>query len=163
MLKHFLLTLISLAFVAFLFSRCSFFSHEDYSPQAKMKDFPNAKITSVRFVEQGTMAIPNQVRSFERLSDGRCLAKKANYDKADSTYCSQDVADRIYNCLKNGRLHKYKSNYRTKMHVLDGSSWSINVKFEDVSSIRSGGYMAHPNDFSAVAGFKDIIESLFSK
>ena len=163
MLKHFFLTLLSLAFVVFLFSRCSFFSHDDYSPQAKMKEFPDAEITSVRYVKQGTMAIPDRVCSFEKTNDGRYLAKIANYDKADSTYCSQDVADKIHECLKNGQLHKYKRNYRTKMRVLDGYSWSIGVKFEDGSSIQSGGYMAYPKNFSAVAGFNAIVESLISK
>lgn len=163
MLKHFILPLVSLVFVAFLFSRCSLFSHDDYSPQAKMKEFPNAEITSVRYVKQGTMAIPERVRSFKKMNDGRYLAKMANYDKVDSTYCSQDVADKIYECLKNGQLHKYKRNYRTKMRVLDGYSWSIDVQFEDRSSIMSGGYMAYPKNYSAVAGFNAIIESLFSK
>ena len=39
----------------------------------------------------------------------------------------------------------------------------VKVKFEKGESITSGGYMAYPNDFSAVKGFIDIIEGLFKK
>ena len=123
----------------------------------------DSKIRKVEFVEMGTMAVPNEVCCLEFQADGRYLAKYGQFGKVDSVFCGQDVADKIYDCLKRGEIDKYKSHYSPKVHVLDGHSWSFMVELLDRTVIGSGGYMAYPKDFSAVAETCHVIKSLFGK
>lgn len=128
---------------------------------ASRQPLPDARIQSFYYVKQGTRSIPDMVRSVSLMSDGRCLARMADYEHVDSTVCGAEVMDRIYDCLKRGKIQSYKERYRSLVRVYDGYSWSVNVKFENGESISSGGYMAYPKDFSAVRDVIDIIEKLF--
>ena len=129
-----------------------------------VRQMPDSKILSVEYIKQGTRAYPDKVRSFSLQPDGQYKAYMAdNGEEADSIMCGAEVADKIFECLKKGKIQNYKERYKPKMRIHDGYTWSIKVKFEKGESITSGGYMAYPRDFSAVKGFIDIIEGLFKK
>ncbi len=128
---------------------------------ASRRPFPDSGVLSFSYVKQGTMPMPDMVRSVSRMPDGRCLAHMADYEKEDSAVCGSELMDRIYACLKKGKIQKYKERYRPPVRVYDGYSWTVQVKFENGETISSGGYMAYPKEFSAVKDVIDIIERLF--
>ena len=55
-----------------------------------------------------------------------------------------DVADSLAQIVREEKMTKYKEHYKPPFEILDGTSWSLYVRFEDKTSLSSSGYMAWP-------------------
>ena len=161
-MKSFFIVLIICLLGGIFFSQCGILGSGSYGKGSQdVKAFPDAKIVSVTYQKKGTMAVPDLVCELWANPDGSYTAKYGRYGEDRSVGCGKDVAERVMKCLREGKLHKYKEHYYTRMRIHDGHSWSIKAKFDNNTTISSGGYMAYPKDFSAVTGFCSIIEGLF--
>lgn len=139
-------------------TRCG--SSREYNRIRPDRVFPDSKLVSMKYVIQGTMATPDYDASLSLQPDGRYLARKATFGQNDSVYCDSGVADMVCNRLRSGKIMNYNGEYFTNQNVLDGTTWLVEVTFGNGVSVRSGGHMAYPKDFSAVKGFVAIIDSL---
>ena len=57
------------------------------------------------------------------------------------------IFDELLAIVKQYKMDKYNSDYRPKMQVFDGDSWSLYYKYDSKRSVSSGGYMAWPNNY----------------
>ena len=117
----------------------------------ELKKMPDSPISHLEYIKRGMRANPELEYIFDRLDDGRYLAKCTIYESSKSAYCDKEVADEIYKILKEGKIVKYKTYYRPRLNIKDGYTWSFKVKFMNGESINTEGHQSKPHDFSAVS------------
>ena len=54
------------------------------------------------------------------------------------------VADSLAQIVREEKMSKYKEHYTQPYTILDGTSWSLYVRFDDKTSCVSSGYEAWP-------------------
>ena len=52
--------------------------------------------------------------------------------------------DTLETIVRAYRMDRYSGHYQPKMEILDGDSWSLELRFSDGSSTSCSGYMAYP-------------------
>ena len=57
------------------------------------------------------------------------------------------IFDEIDAIVKEFKMDKWKNDYRPKMRIFDGDSWSLYSKYDSGRSISSGGYMDWPSNY----------------
>ncbi len=57
------------------------------------------------------------------------------------------IFDELLAIVKTYKMDKYKKDYRPRMQIFDGDSWSLYYKYESGRSVSSGGYMAWPDNY----------------
>ena len=56
-----------------------------------------------------------------------------------------EVADTLAQIVKDEKMERYKDHYEPPFTVYDGWQWSLYIRFDDKSSISSGGHMECPS------------------
>lgn len=134
-----------------------FFAFLSCSTSAKK---PQGKMLSFRYSEHGSMAQPNCDFTVTRIDDKTCTVRYFNHDKEipdtiqnydeemmyDTLTFSISLLDEIQNVVMAHKMWKYKEHYSPMFDVLDGTSWSLSIRFDDDVSISSGGYHSWPKD-----------------
>ena len=60
----------------------------------------------------------------------------------DSTIFSE-----LLDIVKTFKMDKYKEDYRPRMQITDGDSWSLSYRYDTKRYVSSGGYMAWPDNY----------------
>lgn len=81
----------------------------------------------------------------ERLENGRTRVVVEVGDDRDRVFETDGtLMDTLETIVREYRMDRYKGHYRPKMDILDGDSWSLELRFSDGSSTSCSGYMAYP-------------------
>ena len=68
--------------------------------------------------------------------------KEKNFYLDDTT-----IFDELLAIVNAYEMDKYKEEYRPKIEVYDGDSWSLYYRYDSRRSVRSGGYMEWPDNY----------------
>jgi len=123
---------------------------------------------SYHYSEHGSMAQPEIEFTVSYVDDNNCQVIFFNQLKEDySTNEDRDTVTAPVSLLKDiekvvveHKMKKYKERYRTMFDVLDGTSWCMEILYQDGSMSRSGGYMAWPHD-DGIQIIKDLMRKQF--
>ena len=75
-----------------------------------------------------------------------------------------DALETIDRMIVDGKLKKLRKEYKNPMHILDGWSWDLYIRYEQ-GSIDTGGYMAKPSQalWAAIEGINAYIDTLIKE
>lgn len=59
----------------------------------------------------------------------------------------RSIFDELLVIVKSYKMDKYKESYSPRMEIFDGDNWSLNYQYDTKRSVRSGGYMAWPDNY----------------
>ena len=59
----------------------------------------------------------------------------------------RSIFDELLVIVKSYKMDKYKESYSSRMEIFDGDNWSLNYQYDTKRSVRSGGYMAWPDNY----------------
>lgn len=93
----------------------------------------------------GYHAYSNIDYSAERLENGktRVIVEIGN-DRDRVFEADGALMDTLETIVRAYRMDRYSGHYQPKMEILDGDSWSLELRFSDGSSTSCSGYMAYP-------------------
>jgi len=107
--------------------------------------FTESKLLSYNYSYSGTMAHPITWYRVDTDENGTVRLSWSKYGPDITVLrAPQDLLDRIAQMARDSKLHKLKENYRTRLNVLDGYSWHLELRYEE-GKIYSGGYHSWPN------------------
>ena len=135
-------SLFTMAFVASLFQSCM-------GILKPVPNVPDCDLKEYTYRSTGMTSFPTEDISVSLLSDGRVQLTrldKENWGERESYYVGTEVLQQVKEIIREENMMGYKDHYRTKLDVLDGTSWGLTATFVDGTQIRSGGYMAWPKD-----------------
>lgn len=66
------------------------------------------------------------------------------------------LMNRLCEIVNSNKMYRYKGYYRTKLEVLDGTSWDFSLKFADGTSTSASGYMKYPK--GGGPAFREAVE-----
>jgi hypothetical protein len=93
----------------------------------------------------GYHAYSNIGYTAERLEDGKTRVVVQVGNDRDRVFEAEGaVMDSLEAIVRDYRMDRYKGHYEPKMDILDGDSWSLELRFSDGQSTSCGGYMAYP-------------------
>ena len=120
------------------------------------------KITYLKYEKKGMRSDLILLCELSMQKDGSYIATYQDYKMNKSTRCPSSIGDEINNYLQEGRIDKYKDYYSPGRHVLDGNTWHFEVKYSDGNSVKSGGRVKKPKNFTAVESTIDRIKQAVS-
>ena len=96
----------------------------------------------------------------EATKDGRVhfLFNERYPDEKEYYTDDHSVFDSLDKIVRKYDMANYASNYEPEVQVFDGQSWDLYVRYASKASIRSGGYMAGPDNWRQAEN--EIIECL---
>ena len=114
------------------------------------KNMKTERLTYFSFSHHTTMTLYNgEKHKVETMNDGRIhividegFPKEKEFFIDDTT-----IFDELKAIVDEFKMDKYKDNYKPKMQIFDGDSWSLYYKYDSKRSVSSGGYMAWPNNY----------------
>jgi len=81
----------------------------------------------------------------ERLDNGRTRVTVMVGNDRDRVFETEgSLMDSLEALVRQYRMYRYKGHYEPRMEIMDGDSWSLDLRFTDGSSTSCGGYMAYP-------------------
>ena len=107
--------------------------------------FTESRLLSYHYSYSGTMVHPITWYRVDTDSTGTVRLSWSK-EGPDITVlrAPQDLPDRIASLAREYKLHKLKENYRTRLNILYGHSWHLELKYEE-GKIYSGGYHSWPS------------------
>ena len=112
---------------------------------------PGMKIVSLHYSKHGMRGNVEKRYEMEwEESEMRYKLTYEDYNGTKTTYSDFSLGVEIGVYLREGNVDKYKDYYDPGPNVLDGWTWRFEVKYANGSSIRSGGRIKKPKDFSGV-------------
>ena len=115
------------------------------------KDMKTERLTYFSFGHHNTMAMYyGEKYSVSTEKDGRIhVIIDEDFPKEKDFYIDDTtIFDELLAIVKQYKMDNYKSEYQPNMLILDGDSWSLYYKYDSKRSVRSGGYMAWPDNYS---------------
>jgi len=117
-------------------------------------DGESGSLKSYGYSEHGSMAQPECEFTVNYVDDDNCQVIYFNHDnddystneERDTVITSASLLKDIEDVVVKHKMRKYKGHYSPMFDVLDGTSWGMDIIFQDETSVRSGGYMAWPDD-----------------
>lgn len=95
--------------------------------------------------------------TFEKDEDGKWILSS---DIDDARSVSDDDMKKIFTAFIEADIESWHGFYETNSSILDGSSFMLNVYFEEDASIFSGGTNSFPNNFNIVQEvISEVIEN----
>lgn len=70
------------------------------------------------------------------------------------------IFDELLTIMKTYNTDKYKANYQPEIQVYDGDSWELSYRYDSNRRVRSGGYMAGPDNYRAM---HEALKNYFKK
>lgn len=130
------------------------------SPQGKLQ----GSLTSYQYSYAGSMSRSGTYYKVELAEDGSVRISYSNEGRWGPIKVYRGPADAletIDKMIADGKLNKLHKEYKNPMHILDGWSWSLYIRYEK-GSIDSGGYMAKPSQglWAAIEGINAYIDTL---
>ena len=93
----------------------------------------------------GYHAYSNIDYSAERLENGRTrVVVEIGNDRHRVFEADGALMDTLEAIVREYRMDRYSGHYQPKMEILDGDSWSLELRLSDGSSSSCSGYMAYP-------------------
>jgi hypothetical protein len=81
----------------------------------------------------------------ERLDNGRTRVTVMVGNDRDRVFETDgSLMDSLEMLVRQYRMDRYNGHYEPKIEIMDGDSWSLELRFTDGSSTFCGGYMAYP-------------------
>lgn len=114
------------------------------SPKPSDTSIKKSRIVRYHYSIHGMMAQPSAYAELEQ-KDGRVLLTTIKGYAQHTYIVDEAVLDTITDIFYSEKMYKYEDSYRTKIEILDGDSWSMEVKMEDGTYKSSGGYCAWPD------------------
>ena len=150
-MKNLLIILFGLAAVFLLFIQCRTPKIESPIIDQEQPD-PGMKIVYLQYARYGMRS--NVEKKYEMIweeEEGRYKLTYENYDgEIKTSYTDFSFGVEIGEILLEGKVEKYKDYYDPGRRVLDGWTWHFEVKYAGGKSIKSGGRIRKPSDFSGV-------------
>lgn len=114
------------------------------------KNMNTERLTYFHFDHHNTMVMfggENYEVSLEK--DGRIhVVIDESYPREKDFYLDDStILDELKAIVDQYKMDKYKSDYQPEMQVFDGDSWSLYYKYDSGRRVRSGGYMAWPDNY----------------
>ncbi len=119
------------------------------SPQ-NPKEMNNERLNYFSFNHHNTMARFNgESYLVSTQKDGRIhIVIDEGYPNEKDFYIDDTtIFDDLQAIVKQLKMDKYKNNYKPKMEIFDGDSWSLSYSYDSKRSVSSGGYMAWPDNY----------------
>lgn len=88
----------------------------------------------------------------------RFLFNEGHPDEKEFALDDHSVFDSLQAIIQNHKMYNWTGHYQPEIEVLDGTSWSLYVRYASRKSISAGGYMAGPDGYWLA--FNDVIECL---
>ena len=79
-------------------------------------------------------------------------------DEKEFTIDDHSVFDSLQAIIQQQKVYTWSGHYQPEFDILDGTSWSLYVKYKSRKSISAGGYMAGPDGYWVA--FNDFIRCL---
>lgn len=131
------------------------------------KPFPEGKLVYFHYSHKGSMRPGGPEWTVERMDDGKY---KVTYMDDSMKYMGEELEKKEIKCdanlgedlceiFRQGKIQNYRGHY-SNPGVLDGSSWNFEVKFEEGTWVRTGGYMDGPRDMSGINNSINYLKEL---
>jgi len=129
--------------------------------------FPSGDLVSFNYRHKGSMRPGGPEYQLTRNENGSYKLVYTNDSKQyvngktenKEKLLDSKVGSEIIDMLKAGKVQNYRSYYNA-YGVMDGSSWSMSIKFSDGKVLSSGGYMSGPRDDSGLKNTLKYLDSL---
>ena len=138
---------------------CSFVSCIAQNP----KDMKTERLTYFSYDHHNTMAWHSGEKyNVKTEKDGRIhiVIDEGFPEEKDFYIDDTTIFDELDSIIKAFKMHKWRDDYKPKMKIFDGDSWSIYFKYSSGKSKDSGGYMAWPDNYHAA---RQAISDYFQK
>lgn len=121
------------------------------------RSMPESDLVSYEYEEWGSTVLPLKSITLKSTVTGGVLTYKQNSFAEERTLTvDAEALAEVKAIMKKHRMYKYKTSYSSRLKVLDGYSWHLRVRFEDGTTILSGGSNAGPDK----SGFIEVEEYL---
>jgi len=150
-MRNLLLIVLGLASVILLFIQCRTPKIESPIIDPEPPD-PGMKIVYLQYARYGMRS--NVEKKYEMIWEEEERRYKLTYEdykgEIKTSYTDFSFGVEIGEILREGKVDKYKDYYDPGRSVLDGWTWHFEVKYAGGKSVRSGGRIRKPSDFSGV-------------
>lgn len=138
---------------------CSFASCISQNP----KDMKTERLTYFSYNHHNTMAWHSGEKyNVSTEKDGRVhiVIDEGFPEEKDFYIDDTTIFDELDSIIMAFKMHKWKDDYKPRMEIFDGDSWSLYFKYGSDKSKSSGGYMAWPNNYHEA---RNAISTYFQK
>lgn len=121
----------------------------EYCTKQEHEEAPTGKIVKYEYI-RGPWSLPNPLNHYivEMGENGNC--KISIYDSMTdntTTYnCSASIFDDMNDIVHSHLMHRYHRSYQPEVQVMDGSHWSLTIKYDNNYTIDSSGSNANSSD-----------------
>lgn len=107
------------------------------------------RLTCFSYDHHNSMSQDGENYSVSTMEDGRIhVVIDEGFPGEKEFYLSDSIIfDELLVIVKTYKMDKYKENYKPRMRITDGDSWSLYYKYDTKRSVSSGGYEAWPNNY----------------
>ena len=113
------------------------------------RDAPTGKLTEFTYVHSGTMAQPFKQYELKLQENGEVQFFAHNLGKYhDTLIVSHEVLDTVSSMIIRNEIYLYKEHYEPSAVVYDGEGWHYSARYDDETSLYSGGTNAWPRNFA---------------
>lgn len=107
------------------------------------------RLTYFSYDHHNSMSMSGEKYNVSTMKDGRIhvVIDEGSRDEKEFYLTDSTIFDELLDIVKTFKMDKYKENYKPRMEIFDGDSWSLYYKYNTRRSVSSGGYMAWPKNY----------------
>jgi hypothetical protein len=119
------------------------------SPKHNNNEMDTERLTYFSFDHHNTRSLSGEKYDVSTTDDGRVHVVIDEGSPGEKEFYLADsmIFDELLAIVKTYKMDKYKKDYKTRMKIYDGDSWSLYYKYDTDRTVSSGGYMAWPNNY----------------